>query len=157
MRKEPEEPKDKESEDDDEGEDNKGAKPISNGGVTDKYTWTQTLSEVQVIIDSQKLGLPPGVPLKSRDLTVSLTKKKLKIQWKGKEPLVDGELHKEVKTDTFIWTIGDALFLFYFPPNFRSNMFHHRGCKPAGIEHGQRERDGMVEMCDKWRSRDQHS
>ncbi|EKX45230.1 hypothetical protein GUITHDRAFT_159699 [Guillardia theta CCMP2712] len=106
--KEPEEPKDKESEDEDEGEDNKGAKPISNGGVTDKYTWTQTLSEVQVIIDSQKLGLPPGVPLKSRDLTVSLTKKKLKIQLKGKEPLVDGELHKEVKTDTFIWTIEDA-------------------------------------------------
>ena len=82
-----------ESDDDDES---KGAKPVHNGGITDKYTWTQTLQELQVVFSAEQLGLAPGLPLRSRDLTVDVKKKHLKISLKGKEALVDGELHKEV-------------------------------------------------------------
>ena len=80
----------------DEDDESKGAKPVHNGGITDKYTWTQTLQELQIVFSAEQLGLAPGLPLKSRDLTVDVKKKHLKIALKGKTPLVDGELHKEV-------------------------------------------------------------
>lgn len=111
---EPSKPKeDKEKKEDgdesDEDDESKGAKPIHNGGITEKYTWTQTLQELQVVFTKQQLGLADNLPLKSRDLVVDIKKKHLKIALKGKEPLVDGELHKEVKTgDSVIWTVEDS-------------------------------------------------
>ena len=92
----------------DEDDESKGAKPIHNGGITDKYSWTQTLQELQITFTAEALGLPAGVPLKSRDLTVDVKKKHLKICLKGKQPLVDGEMHKEVKTGDIIWTVEDS-------------------------------------------------
>lgn len=97
-----------EGDESDDDEESKGAKPIHNGGITDKYTWTQTLQELQVVFSAEALGLPEGLPLKSRDLKVEVKKKYLKIGLKGKELLVDGELHKEVRTDDVIWTVEDS-------------------------------------------------
>ena len=92
----------------DEDDDSKGAKPVHNGGITDKYTWTQTLQELQIVFTAEQLGLGAGLPLRSRDLTVDVKKKHMKIALKGKQPLVDGELHKEVKTADVIWTVEDS-------------------------------------------------
>lgn len=80
---------------------NKGAKPNSgNGGITDKYEWTQTLEEATV-----NIFLPNGV--KARDLSVVIKKKHLKVALKSKpnEPLIDGPLSKEVKTDETLWSV----------------------------------------------------
>merc|ERR1711976_59596 len=55
---------------------NKGISPVGNGGITSKYTWTQTLNELDVII------------------TVSL---------KGQLPIVDGELHAPIIDH--MWTL----------------------------------------------------
>ena len=63
---------------------------------------------MQITFTAEALGLPAGVPLKSRDLTVDVKKKHLKICLKGKQPLVDGEMHKEVKTGDIIWTVEDS-------------------------------------------------
>jgi hypothetical protein len=93
--KDPAKPKE-DGDESDEDDESKGAKPVHNGGITDKYTWTQTLQELQIVFSAEQLGLAPGLPLKSRDLTVDVKKKHLKIALKGKTPLVDGELHKEV-------------------------------------------------------------
>ena len=56
---------------DTEAEDNSPA-PEGNGGRTDKYTWTQTLSEVTV-----NIPLPTGV--KSKMLNVDIKNTKLKV------------------------------------------------------------------------------
>jgi hypothetical protein len=104
--KKEEEKKKKEDDDDDDDDDSKGAKPIGNGGVTDKYSWTQTLSELQVVISAEQLGLA-GVSMKGKMLDIDIKKKALKIGVKGKEPLIDGELHQQVKLENSMWTIGE--------------------------------------------------
>jgi hypothetical protein len=88
--------------DDDEG---KGAKPINNGGTTDRYIWSQTLSDLQVVIASESLGVPSG-QLKAKMLTIDIKKNHLKVAVKGKDALIDGELHQAVKTDNCFWTVG---------------------------------------------------
>merc|ERR1712083_838323 len=44
---------------------------------------------------------------KSKDLTVSIEKKHIKIGIKGKEPIIDGDLPKEVKLEESTWTLQD--------------------------------------------------
>jgi len=58
-----------------------------------------------VVITAQNLGLAEGLPLRSRDLTVDVKKKHLTISLKGKEALIDAELHKDVKTGDVIWCV----------------------------------------------------
>eukprot|EP00271_Cylindrocystis_brebissonii_P010154 TRINITY_DN26255_c0_g1_i1.p1 TRINITY_DN26255_c0_g1~~TRINITY_DN26255_c0_g1_i1.p1 ORF type:complete len:362 (+),score=124.65 TRINITY_DN26255_c0_g1_i1:95-1087(+) len=90
---------DKEEEDADES---KGLKPNSgNGADLEKYSWTQTLGEVDVTIP-----LPPGT--KSRGLLVEIKKKSLTVGLKGQEPIIQGELWEAVKTDDCLWNIEDS-------------------------------------------------
>lgn len=99
----PEEEKGEKKEEDVEDEKDKGVAPnAGNGGKTDKYEWTQTLQEATV-----NVFLPAGI--KAKDLNVVIKKKHLKIALKTKpnEPIVDGPLHKEVKTDETIWSVQD--------------------------------------------------
>lgn len=65
------------------------------------YKWKQTLQDVTVSIP-----VPPGT--KSRDLIVDIKKTKLKVGLKGKEPIIDDELCKEVKVDDSTWTLGEV-------------------------------------------------
>jgi len=103
--KEEEKPKDdKEDDEDDQGT---GEKPVHNGGSTERYTWTQTLADLQVVISSEQLGVPSG-QLKAKMLAIDIKKKALKVGVKGKEPLIDGELHQAVKTDNCFWTVEDS-------------------------------------------------
>ncbi|GAA93575.1 uncharacterized protein L969DRAFT_51484 [Mixia osmundae IAM 14324] len=64
------------------------------------YTWRQTLGEVDLII-------PVPVGTRARDLTVDIKKTRLKVGLKGKEPIIDGELCKEIKLDDSTWSLDD--------------------------------------------------
>jgi len=85
-----EEPAKKDGEDGDDDED-KGPKPVGNGDTTDRYTWTQQLAELQVVVPAEKLGVEPG-QLKSKMLSIEIKKQHLKVGLKGKELLIDNEL-----------------------------------------------------------------
>lgn len=50
------------------------------------------------------MPVPPGT--RGRDLTVEIKKKRLKVGLKGKEPIMEGELCKEVQPDDSTWTLG---------------------------------------------------
>lgn len=59
------------------------AAPVGNGGCTDKYWWTQTLSEVNVM-----LKLPAGT--RGRDVSVQIMTDRLHVQIKGEAtPTID--------------------------------------------------------------------
>jgi len=100
--------KEEKNKEDDEEEDeaDKGKmKPNDgNGADLDKYSWTQTLQEIE-------LRIPLGGAYKSKDLIVSIEKKHIKIGVKGKEPIIDGDLPKEVKLEESTWTLQDKKFM----------------------------------------------
>eukprot|EP01039_Chlorochromonas_danica_P005072 gene5072-5571_t len=85
-----------------EEEDDTTPAPVGNGGKTDKYVWTQTLSELTVSVP-----VPSGT--KTRQLNVEITNKRIKVALKGSStPLVEGELNKRVIVDDSLWTLEDG-------------------------------------------------
>jgi hypothetical protein len=74
---------------------------VGNGGQTDKYIWTQTLSELNLVV-----SVPPGT--KTKLVVVEIKNKRLKVGLKGEPPLIDGELHKRVIVDDSFWTLEDG-------------------------------------------------
>lgn len=64
------------------------------------YEWKQELGEVDVIVP-----VPKGT--KSRDLVVTLQKKKLAVGLKGKEKILEGELCKPIKIEDSTWLLED--------------------------------------------------
>ncbi|KAF7436760.1 hypothetical protein PC9H_003593 [Pleurotus ostreatus] len=64
------------------------------------YTWTQLLGELDIVVP-----VPKGT--RARDLVVTIQKKKLKVALKGKEPIMEGELCKDIKVDESTWNIQD--------------------------------------------------
>mmetsp|Transcript_54529 Transcript_54529/g.127449 ORF Transcript_54529/g.127449 Transcript_54529/m.127449 type:complete len:340 (-) Transcript_54529:86-1105(-) len=86
--------------DDAEDEDNKDPPPAGNGGQTDKYTWTQTLSALEVHVPVR-----PGV--KAKQVVCDIQGEKLKVGVKGEELILDGKLHSKVKPDDCMWTLVD--------------------------------------------------
>ncbi|CAA7258696.1 unnamed protein product [Cyclocybe aegerita] len=64
------------------------------------YSWTQELGDVDIIVP-----VPQGT--RARDLTVVLQKKKLSIGLKGHEPIMGGDLCKEIKVEDSTWTVQD--------------------------------------------------
>merc|ERR1719460_3285228 len=89
----------KEGADDDEEDD--GPKPVGNGGSTEHYVWTQTLSEVSV-----NVPMPPGTKGKMVEVKIGVTS--LKVGVKGQPPIIDGRLHKRVKLDDCFWTLDEG-------------------------------------------------
>ena len=85
-----------------EEEDDKTPPPIGNGGKTDKYVWTQTLSELTV-----NIHLPPGTKTKMLDVQIKNSSIKVSIKGQG-SPIVQGELHKRVMVDDSLWTLEDG-------------------------------------------------
>lgn len=63
------------------------------------------------------IPVPQGI--RGRDLAVDIKKKGLKAGLKGKDPIVQGELTKEIKVDDSTWTLGE-------PPLFRRFQFRVR-------------------------------
>eukprot|EP01035_Chromulina_nebulosa_P019253 gene19253-25107_t len=87
---------------DGEEDEDKTPPPPGNGGRTEKYVWTQTLSEVVM-----NIPLPNGVNKKT--LSVDIKNSHLKVLIKGnQEPLIDGDFHKRIVVDDSLWTIEDG-------------------------------------------------
>jgi len=70
------------------------------------YRWRQQLNEVDVTIE-----VPKGT--RGRDLVVVIKKNYLSAGLKGKEPILAGDLPKEIKVEESTWTIG--MLLTHFP------------------------------------------
>lgn len=75
-----------------------------NGDVTDKYSWSQGITEV-----TMQIVLPEGT--KPRDMDIKIKPKHLYVALKGKPPIVEGELSEKVKVDDSFWGIEDGKFL----------------------------------------------
>lgn len=94
-------PDDKASKEEDDNE----PPPLGNGGtVPNKYTWTQTLSEVNI-----STPLPQGT--RGRDLSVTITKTALKIALKKSLPnnyIVNSKFTKPINVDETLWTVEDS-------------------------------------------------
>jgi len=82
-------------------DDDKEPPPLGNGMVMPWGAWTQQLADLEL-----KVPMPVGT--KSRDLNVKFTKSKLTVGLKGKEALIDGELHKKIIVDDCFWTLEDS-------------------------------------------------
>lgn len=75
--------------------------PVGNGGtVPGKYTWTQTLAEVQITVP-----LPSGT--RGRDMSVVIGKRHLKVGLLRQPLIVDAPLSKAVIIDDSFWTVED--------------------------------------------------
>ncbi len=77
---------------------NKQAPNSGNGGQTDTYRWTQTLEELTVYVP-----MPDDIVSKQLDVVIKSTH--LKIGLKGQTPIIDGELHKKIKSGDSLWTL----------------------------------------------------
>jgi len=92
--------KDEEAEEEDEDEKGKMKPNSGNGADLDKYSWTQTLEELEV-----RVPLPTA--LKSRDMVVNIGKKHLKVGVKGQKPIVDEAMPHDVKVEESAWVLED--------------------------------------------------
>ncbi|KAK6155586.1 hypothetical protein DH2020_009834 [Rehmannia glutinosa] len=71
-----------------------------NGLDMDKYSWGQSLQEVNISVP-----VPPGT--KSRLITCDIKKNHLKVGLKGQPPVIEGELFQPVKVDDCFWSLED--------------------------------------------------
>lgn len=83
------------------GEDEAIRKPNTGNGLDlEKYSWTQTLKEVNV-----NIKVPRGT--KSRFVICEIKKNHLKVGLKGQPAIIDGDLYQSVKVDDCYWSIED--------------------------------------------------
>ncbi|KAG8694754.1 hypothetical protein FRC09_009623, partial [Ceratobasidium sp. 395] len=68
------------------------------------YRWKQELGDLDVSVP-----LPKGT--RARDLVVKIAKKKLSAGLKGQDPILEGELCKEIKVEESTWTVEDQCML----------------------------------------------
>ncbi|KAG0145628.1 hypothetical protein CROQUDRAFT_45568 [Cronartium quercuum f. sp. fusiforme G11] len=64
------------------------------------YTWKQTLQDVTLVVP-----VPQGS--KAKELTVEIKKNRLKVGLKGKEPIMEGQLCKDIKEEDSTWTLDE--------------------------------------------------
>ena len=73
-----------------------------NGGILDKYSWTQhDIKEINI-------SIPIPSNIKGRDVIVKYDSKEINIQIKGQDPIVKGEFYLPIKADTFLWSIEEV-------------------------------------------------
>jgi len=85
---------------DEDSDSDDGEKPVGNGGSTDTYVWTQSLEEVELMVEID-------ANLRGKHLRIEIKRKHLKVAVKGKEsePIIDGELHDAVDVEESTWTV----------------------------------------------------
>jgi len=86
-----EEKKDKKEEED------TGPAPIGNGGATEKYTWTQTLHELNMFI-------PVDIDLNSKQVKVAIGVQHLTVHLNG-DKFIDADFPEKVNVDDSLWTL----------------------------------------------------
>ncbi|KAK9462041.1 HSP20-like chaperone [Lipomyces oligophaga] len=64
------------------------------------YKWSQVLEELTVIVP-----VPQGT--RARDLSVVISPKKISVGLKGQDPVLVGDLYKDIKVDDSTWTLDD--------------------------------------------------
>jgi hypothetical protein len=74
--------------------------PTLNGGVTERYRWTQTLGSVDMFVTL-------GSGVRARDLVVEVGTDSLRVALKSGGTLVEGKLHSKVKDST--WTVDGGI------------------------------------------------
>jgi hypothetical protein len=84
-----------------EDEDDGKPPPEGNGGSTERYTWTQTLTNLEVFVT-----VPPGT--RAKQITCDIGVEKIKCGIKGQELILDGKMHGKVKPDDSMWTLLDG-------------------------------------------------
>ena len=78
-----------------------------NGGETECFTWTQTLSELIV-------KAPVRVGIRGKHMNVNIRQEHIVFGIKGESAMRDAKLHKRIKVDDSFWTLeteGDDKFL----------------------------------------------
>lgn len=102
---------------DDEAASNKMTPNAGNGCDLERYSWTQTLAEIEI-----RVHVPPlkGHSLKSKDVAVTVSKTHLAVSLRGQaaekagpeaKDLIDGDFHGTVKADESFWTIEDGCYI----------------------------------------------
>lgn len=78
---------------------------LHNGGGGAGYRWGQTIEEVVV----HYADLPDGV--RARDLSVVISRRKLRVELKGGALLLDGALAQPVLCDESTWMVEDGVLV----------------------------------------------
>ena len=72
-----------------------------NGADLDKYSWTQSLNEVEVRINI-------GSGIKSKQITSEIKSGSIKLGVKGQDLVLNGQLHQKIKPDDSSWVIDNG-------------------------------------------------
>ena len=76
-----------------------------NGDTTEKYAWSQSISEV-----TMQIKVPEGTT--SKQCLVIIKPKHLKVQIKGQDAaIIDGELSEKVKVEDSFWNLEDKKYI----------------------------------------------